>query len=64
MLVDAPLTDVVDLALRYPEAVLVTSLGDRFGPSGWRIGGDGRGATGAALADAEACLAAAHSEQE
>lgn len=64
VLVDAPLTDVVDLALRYPEAVLVTSLGDRFGPSGWRIGGDGRGATGAALADAEARLVAANSEQD
>ena len=62
-LVDAPLTEVVDLALRHPEAVLVTASGDRFGPSGWRVGGDGRGATGAALAEAEARLAAAGSEQ-
>ena len=63
VLVDAPLTEVVDLALRHPEAVLVTPSGDRFGPSGWRVGGDGRGATGAALAEAEARLAAAGSEQ-
>ena len=63
VLVDAPLTEVVDLALRHPEAVLVTASGDRFGPSGWRVGGDGRGATGAALAEAEARLAAAGSEQ-
>jgi chromosome segregation protein len=62
-LVDAPLTEVVDLALRHPEAVLVTASGDRFGPSGWRVGGDGRGATGAALAEAEGWLAAAGSEQ-
>ncbi len=62
-LVDAPLTEVVDLALRHPEAVLVTASGDRFGPSGWRVGGDGRGATGAALAEAESRLAAAGSEQ-
>ena len=62
-LVDAPLTEVVDLALRHPEAVLVTLSGDRFGPSGWRVGGDGRGATGAALVEAEARLAAAGVEQ-
>jgi len=62
-LVDAPLTEVVDLALRHPEAVLVTSSGDRFGPSGWRVGGDRRGATGAALVEAEARLAAAGVEQ-
>ncbi|MEC8947518.1 MAG: chromosome segregation protein SMC [Actinomycetota bacterium] len=62
-LVDAPLTEVVDLALRHPEAVLVTLSGDRFGPSGWRVGGDGRGATGAALVEAETRLAAAGVEQ-
>ena len=62
-LVDTPLTEVVDLALRHPEAVLVTPSGDRFGPSGWRVGGDGRGATGAALAEAEARLATAGIEQ-
>ncbi len=62
-LVDAPLTEVVDLALGHPETVLVTPSGDRFGPSGWRVGGDGRGATGAALVEAEARLAAAGVEQ-
>ena len=62
-LVDAPLTAVVDLALSHPETVLVTPSGDRFGPSGWRVGSDGRGATGAALLEAEARLAAAGVEQ-
>jgi len=63
VVVDVPLPEVVDLALRHPDAVLVTRSGDRFGPSGWRVGGDGRGATGAALAEAEARLAAAGVEQ-
>ena len=63
VLVDASLVEAVDLALQHPEAVLVTPSGDRFGPSGWRVGGDGRGATGAALAEAEARLAAAGIEQ-
>ncbi|MCH2422581.1 MAG: chromosome segregation protein SMC [Acidimicrobiales bacterium] len=62
-LVDAPLTEVVDLALGHPETVLVTPSGDRFGPSGWRVGGDGRGATGAALVEAEERLAVAGVEQ-
>ncbi|GIS99112.1 MAG: hypothetical protein CM1200mP26_08250 [Acidimicrobiales bacterium] len=53
----------MDLALGHPETVLVTPSGDRFGPSGWRVGGDGRGATGAALVEAEARLAAAGVEQ-
>merc|ERR1711969_412293 len=53
VVVDGDLDAVVDLALSYPESIIVTLTGDRFGPSGWRIGGDGRGATGAALADAE-----------
>ena len=63
VIVDAPLVDLVDLAVSHPEAILVTRGGDRFGPSGWRVGGDGRGATGAALAEAEARLAAAEVER-
>jgi chromosome segregation protein len=49
----------VDRALADPGVVVVTRAGDRFGPSGWRIGAAGAGATGAALAEAEAQAAAA-----
>ncbi len=42
----------VDLALAHPSVVVVTRAGDRFGPSGWRIGAAGAGATGAALEEA------------
>ncbi len=63
VVVDAPLVDLVDLAIGHPEAVLVTRGGDRLGPTGWRVGGDGRGATGAALAEAEGRLAAAEAER-
>merc|ERR1711969_442173 len=63
VVVDGDLDAVVDLALSYPESIIVTLTGDRFGPSGWRIGGDGRGATGAALADAERRLADAEVER-
>ncbi|MFZ9628377.1 MAG: chromosome segregation protein SMC [Ilumatobacteraceae bacterium] len=46
-------SDAVDLALSSPWAVVVTAGGDRFGPSGWRIGGAGGGATAAALEEAQ-----------
>jgi chromosome segregation protein len=42
----------VDAALADPTAVLVTDQGDRFGPTGWRIGAAGGGATAAALDEA------------
>jgi len=42
----------LDAALAHPDAVVVTHGGDRFGPSGWRVGAGGIGATGAALAEA------------
>ena len=63
VIVDAPLAELVDLAIGHPEAILVTRTGDRFGPNGWRVGGDGRGATGAALAEAERRLAEAEVER-
>jgi chromosome segregation protein len=44
--------DAVDLAIAHPLAVVVTTDGDRFGPSGWRIGAAGGGATAAALEEA------------
>jgi chromosome segregation protein len=46
--------EAVDLALRRPELTVVTHDGDRFGPSGWRVGGGGPTATGAALEEARA----------
>ena len=42
----------LDAALADPGAVVVTESGDRFGPSGWRIGGQSAGATGVALTEA------------
>ncbi|MBC8363771.1 MAG: chromosome segregation protein SMC [Actinobacteria bacterium] len=53
----------VEAAMAYPDAVFVTLDGDRFGPSGWRIGGDRGGATGAALAEAESSLTVAEDER-
>lgn len=55
--------EAIDLAIEDPTAVLVTREGDRFGPSGWRIGGDRGGATGAALGEAEVRLVAAETER-
>jgi chromosome segregation protein len=45
--------EAIDAALQHPHAVIVTPEGDRFGPSGWRIGAAAGGATAAALAEAE-----------
>jgi chromosome segregation protein len=46
--------EAVALAARRPGGVVVTAAGDRFGPTGWRLGGAAGGVTAAALADAEA----------
>jgi len=51
--------DGVDLALVHPELVVVTRAGDRFGPTGWRIGATGSGATGGALDEARAAAMSA-----
>jgi chromosome segregation protein len=45
--------DAVDRALADPAGTVVTRDGDRFGPSGWRVGAAGSGATGAALEEAQ-----------
>lgn len=45
--------EAVDVSLAHPSAIVVTTTGDRFGVSGWRVGASGSGATGAALAEAE-----------
>ncbi|WP_426573203.1 chromosome segregation protein SMC [Aquihabitans sp. McL0605] len=55
-------TEAVDVALANPSVVVVTPDGDRFGPSGWRVGAAGSGATGAALTEAEASAAQAVTE--
>ena len=41
-----------DAAVSHPTAVVVTQAGDRFAATGWRVGGTGGGATGAALVEA------------
>lgn len=46
------LAGAVDAALAHPGATVVTPEGDRFGPTGWRLGVAGAGATAAALDDA------------
>ncbi len=61
-------TEAVDVALANPDALVVTRTGDRFGPTGWRVGATGSGATGAALEEArtraDAATATAESGRE
>ncbi|MEY2431534.1 MAG: chromosome segregation protein, partial [Acidimicrobiaceae bacterium] len=52
IVVDGGWTAAVDLALAHPDTLIVSRDGDRFGVTGWRVGGPGTGATGAALAEA------------
>jgi chromosome segregation protein len=52
----------VDIAMAHPTAVVVTADGDRFGPSGWRLGASGGGATAAALDEATERFASAQAE--
>ncbi len=54
VVVDGGWSEALDAALAHPEATVVTTTGDRFGPTGWRVGQRSTGATGAALAEAEA----------
>ncbi len=44
--------DALDATVAHPGVTAVTRQGDRFGPTGWRVGEAGSGATGAALDDA------------
>lgn len=55
-------SEAVDIALAHPTHVVVTADGDRFGPSGWRVGASGGGATAAALDEANERLAVAEAE--
>jgi len=52
VVIDGGWVQAVDASLAYPDAIVVTNSGDRFGMSGWRVGSSGAGATGAALDDA------------
>jgi len=52
VVIDGDWTVAVDLALGHPGTVIVTRDGDRFGTTGWRVGGPASGATGTALAEA------------
>jgi len=54
--------DALDLVIGDPNAVVVTASGDRFGPSGWRIGAGGSGATATALKEATERSAQADAE--
>ncbi len=51
--VDGGWTAGVDAAEAHPEAVIVTRDGDRFSPTGWRVGPQQAGATRAALDEAK-----------
>ncbi len=53
VVVEGGWVEAVDVSLAHPSAIVVTTTGDRFGVSGWRVGASGSGATGAALAEAE-----------
>jgi chromosome segregation protein len=54
--------DAVDIAIAHPMATVVTAEGDRLGPSGWRLGVAGGGATAAALDEATERLAEAEAD--
>ncbi|MFM2072295.1 MAG: chromosome partition protein [Actinomycetota bacterium] len=54
--------EAIDVAMANPMAVVVTADGDRFGPSGWRHGSAGGGATAAALDEATEQLTTAEDE--
>ena len=58
VVVDGGWVEAVDVSLANPSAIVVTTSGDRFGVTGWRVGASGSGATGAALAEAEQRAAA------
>ena len=56
--------DAIDVAIANPQAVVVTDDGDRFGPTGWRVGVASGGATASALEEAQERLGIATAEVE
>ncbi|MEM9713153.1 MAG: chromosome segregation protein SMC [Actinomycetota bacterium] len=59
VLVRGSVADAIGVATTRPDLVVVTPDGHRFGPEGWRVGGDPTGATGAALDEARVALVTA-----
>lgn len=56
--------EAIDLAVGHPGSVVVTKSGDRFAPTGWRIGKPGAGATRVAMEEASArATEAAHAAE-
>ncbi len=53
VVVDGPWEEGLDVSLRFPELVVVTTHGDRFSRAGWRVGNNGVGTTMAAVNQAE-----------
>jgi len=45
-------SEAIDAAIKYPDAVVVTGAGDRFGRGGWRIGAASGAVTASALHEA------------
>jgi chromosome segregation protein len=60
--IDGGWAQALDAAVAHPEATVVTREGDRFGATGWRVGGGASGATGAALEEARSMAAGAANE--
>ncbi len=56
--------NAIDLAIASPLAIIVTDDGDRFGPTGWRVGVASGGATASALEEAQERLGIATAELE
>ncbi|MCP4434236.1 MAG: chromosome segregation protein SMC [Actinomycetia bacterium] len=54
--------DAAQLAAQWPDAVVVTTDGHRFGSGGWRLGAAGSGATGAALEEAQQAAEQSHGD--
>ncbi|MEY2402014.1 MAG: chromosome segregation protein, partial [Ilumatobacteraceae bacterium] len=61
---DPTWADAIDVAIAHPQAVVVTEDGDRFGPTGWRVGVASGGATASALEEAQERLGIASADLE
>ncbi|MEM9614161.1 MAG: chromosome segregation protein SMC [Actinomycetota bacterium] len=64
IVVDGAWRHAMEVAVERPNTTVVTRHGDRFSPTGWRIGLTGTGATGAALEEAEGKSAFARAEAQ
>ncbi|MEM9135150.1 MAG: chromosome segregation protein SMC [Actinomycetota bacterium] len=64
VVVDGGWRQAMDVAIERPQSTVVTRHGDRFSPTGWRIGLTGTGATGAALEEAEGKATFARAEAQ